>query len=218
MLVLASTSPRRKLLLRDWGYGIEIIKANVPETLPAGVSLQLGVKFLAERKAEAGLHQWLTTGGLPEAVVLGADTMVVLNGQPLGKPATSLEATDMLTRLSAKEHIVMTGIALLRASGERESAVVETMVRFRRLERAEIEAYVESGEPLDKAGAYGIQGEAGKFVEFYEGSLTNVIGLPMEFLAERLKAWGIHQTSIALREVERGLSSIEGFTGGTPAP
>ena len=108
--------------------------------------------------------------------------------------------------------MVLTGVALISGSGRLEADVIETVVRFRELFNDEIKEYVSSGEPMDKAGAYGIQGEARKFVESFEGSLTNVIGLPMEYLLEHLRAWGIEQTNIASREVDNGLPKFEGFT------
>lgn len=195
--------------MSEWGYKPEIIKVNVDETLPPRSDLYAGVKTLAERKALAGFKLWQEAGGNKGDVVIGADTMVVLGGQALGKPVSREDAEKMLESLSAREHIVLTGLALVRraaaastdaagttetpssAAWEIASDAAETQVRFRRLLPAEIKAYVESGEPLDKAGAYGIQGEARKFVESYQGSLSNVIGLPMELLTEMLKAWGI---------------------------
>ena len=218
MLVLASSSPRRAMLLREGGYPFAVVKASVTEELPEGILPATGVRQLAIRKAEAGLTRWLELGGDSQDVVLGADTMVVLDTQILGKPATPVEAETMLTRLSGRTHVVLTGVALISGSGRLKADVVETVVQFRQLDSDEIKAYVAGGEPMDKAGAYGIQGEAGRFVASIQGPLTNVIGLPMEYLAEQLKAWGIEQTNIASREVDNGLSTFEGFTGGTPTP
>jgi len=215
MLVLASSSPRRSMLLRKEGYAFETVKAFVSEVLPEGMPPEIGVRHLAIRKAQAGLTRWLDLGGNIQDVVLGADTMVVLDARILGKPATPAEAEEMLQRLSGRTHFVLTGVALISGSGKLEADVVETVVRFRQLLTDEIKAYVVGGEPMDKAGAYGIQGEAGKFVTSFEGSLTNVIGLPMEYLLEHLRAWGIEQTNIASREVDDGLSAFEGFTRGT---
>lgn len=195
--------------MSEWGYKPEIIKVDVDETLPPKSDPYAGVRMLAERKALAGLQLWQEAGGKKGDVVIGADTMVVLDGQALGKPESREDAEKMLESLSAKEHLVLTGLALVRgaatattdaagtaaiassAAWEIASDAAETKVRFRRLLPAEIKAYVDSGEPLDKAGAYGIQGEARKFVASYQGSLSNVIGLPMELLTEMLKAWGI---------------------------
>ena len=215
MLVLASSSPRRAMLLREGGYLFKTVEASVSEGLPEGMVPETGVRELAIRKAKAGLTQWLAQGGNVQDVIMGADTMVVLDSRILGKPETPAEAEEMLQSLSGRTHVVLTGVALLSGSGTLASDVSETVVRFRQLEVDEIKAYVASGEPMDKAGAYGIQGEARKFVESFEGSLTNVIGLPMECLVGYLRAWGIEQTNIASREVDDGLSTSEGFTGGS---
>ena len=212
MLVLASSSPRRAMLLREGGYTFETVKASVSEELPEGLEPKTGVKELAVRKAQAGLTQWLDQGGNLQDVILGADTMVVLDARILGKPETPAEAEEMLQSLSGRTHVVLTGVALISGSGRLVSDVVETVVRFQELGVQDIKSYVASGEPMDKAGAYGIQGEAGKFVESFEGSLTNVIGLPMEYLSDYLRAWGIEQTNIASREVDDELSTFEGFT------
>ena len=218
MLILASSSPRRAMLLNERGYVFEIVKADVSEKLPEGISPEIGVKELAVRKARAGLANWLKLGKSPRDVVLGADTMVVRDTFILGKPSTPEEAEEMLKSLSGRSHSVLTGVALISGTERLEVDFVESVVRFRRLSTEEIKVYVSGGEPMDKAGAYGIQGEAKKFVTSVEGSLTNVIGLPMEYLEKRLAAWGIVQTNITPREVRDGLSAIKGFTGGTFTP
>ena len=218
MLVLASASPRRAMLLNEGGYTFEVVTASVLEDLPEGMSPEIGVRQLAVRKAQAGLTRWLELGGGKSDVALGADTMVVLDAQILGKPTTPAEAEEMLQRLSGRTHVVLTGVALMDGSGRLVANVVETVVRFHELGADDIKAYVASGEPMDKAGAYGIQGGARKFVASIQGSLTNVIGLPMEYLSEQLKAWGIEHTNIASREVDDGLSAFEGFTRGTSTP
>jgi len=206
------------MLLNEGGYTFNVVKASVSEELPAGMSPETGVSQLAVRKAKAGLTSWLELGGDKLGVVLGADTMVVLDTQILGKPTTPAVAEEMLRRLSGRTHVVLTGVALVDGSGRLVANVVETVVRFRQLDADEIKAYVASGEPMDKAGAYGIQGEARKFVASIQGSLTNVIGLPMEYLTEQLKVWGIEQINITSREVHDGLSASEGFTRGTSTP
>jgi len=206
------------MLLNEGGYTFNVVKASVSEELPAGMSPETGVSQLAVRKAKAGLTSWLELGGDKLGVVLGADTMVVLDAQILGKPTTPAVAEEMLRRLSGRTHVVLTGVALVDGSGRLVANVVETVVRFRQLDADEIKAYVASGEPMDKAGAYGIQGEARKFVASIQGSLTNVIGLPMEYLTEQLKVWGIEQINITSREVHDGLSASEGFTRGTSTP
>lgn len=218
MLVLASSSPRRATLLRQGGYVFDTVKASVSEELPEEIPPQIGAKQLAVRKAKAGLTHWLELGGDSLDLVLGADTMVVLDSCILGKPASAVEAVETLQKLSGRTHSVLTGVALISGAGKLVADVVETIVHFRQLGVDEIKAYVASGEPMDKAGAYGIQGEAKKFVTSIQGSLTNVIGLPMEYLSDQLRAWGIEQTNIASREVDDGISALEGFTGGTSAP
>jgi septum formation protein len=206
------------MLLHEGGYTFEVVEAFVSEVLPEGMPPETGVRQLAVRKAKAGLTHWLQLGGDKLDVILGADTMVVLNAQILGKPATPVEAEEMLKNLSGRTHVVLTGVALISGSGRLVADVVETVVHFHKLRADEIKAYVASGEPMDKAGAYGIQGGAGNFVSSIQGSLTNVIGLPMEYLAKQLRAWGVEQTNIASREVDDGLSSFKGFTGGTSTP
>lgn len=215
MLVLASASPRRAMLLRQAGYSFATVQPAVSEVLPEGVPPEIGVVELAARKAQAGLIRWRNQGGRPGDVVLGADTMVVLDKRILGKPETKTEAERMLQDLSGRKHLVLTGVALISGSGKAVSEAVKTSVQFHSLSPEDIQAYVVGGEGMDKAGAYGIQGEAGKFVASLEGSLTNVIGLPMEFLVKQLEAWGIWQTDIASREVNNELSAFKRFTGGS---
>jgi septum formation protein len=190
MLLLASSSARRLILLQNWGFQPQVIKVSVTEIVDPNTDPRKWVKILAERKAMAGVAAWQKIGGRPQDIVLGADTIVVWEQQILGKPKTEAEARKMLQMLSGRQHVVLTGVALLRLTGEKEVAVVETKVKFRRLSQAQIKDYVASGEPMDKAGAYAIQGGAREFVESYTGSVTNVIGLPMEYVSAKLKAWG----------------------------
>lgn len=218
MLVLASTSPRRGMLLEQAAFTFVRVRADVSEELPQGVSPEWGVQELALRKAQAGLENWLDSGGAPEDIVLGADTLVVLDYQILGKPRSVEEAEEMLSSLSGREHAVYTGVAFVDGTGRTESAAIRTEVFFRPLTQKEILNYISTGEPMDKAGAYGIQGRASAFVDHYEGSLSNVIGLPMEYVRERLNVWGIEQENITLPEVEDGLSSLEGSSGGIITP
>lgn len=191
MLVLASSSPRRAMLLHEAGFSFQTVKTTVSEELPDEMLPEPGVRELAERKAKAGLKHWLELGGDSLDVVLGADTIVVLGPRILGKPSSPQDAEEMLQGLSGRTHVVLTGVALMNGLGRVKTEVIKTSVVFRQISEEEIKTYVSSGEPMDKAGAYGIQGEAQKFVASIEGSLTNVIGLPMEYLAEQLKAWGI---------------------------
>jgi len=207
VLVLASASPRRSELLQEWGYTFVRVSAPVSEDLPEGILPEDAVKELARRKAFAGYKAWRKRGGDARDLIIGADTLVFLGNQILGKPADEEEAEHMLRALSGRTHKVMTGIALVTGktmdksgsnpAGHQEQEVeidteVEiTTVSFRELSTQEIVEYIATGEPMDKAAAYGIQGGAGKFAEKVDGSLTNVIGLPMERLTARLRERGI---------------------------
>jgi septum formation protein len=181
VLVLASASPRRKALLAEAGIEHRVLPVDVDETPPPGVVPVEVALALAERKALAAATE---TDDRP---LLAADTIVVLDGLILGKPADAADAAAMLRALSGRSHEVITGVCVLPST--REGILlraVVTAVRFRELDDAEIDAYVASGEPLDKAGSYGIQGGAGKFVAELDGSLSNVIGLPVEEVREML--------------------------------
>ena len=172
-LYLASASPRRRELLTQLGYRFAILKVDVPEVHQPGEHAADYARRLACAKAEAG---WLACeGSLP---VLGSDTIVVLDDVVLEKPVDEADASRMLAALSGREHQVMTAVAL--ATPERcDVRLVTTNVAFRKLDEAEIEAYWRTGEPCDKAGAYAIQGIAGKFVSRLEGSYSAVVGLPL---------------------------------------
>lgn len=172
MIVLASQSPRRAALLTAAGYTFEALPSDVDETALPGETPEAHVARLAEVKARAGLAR------RPGAVVLGADTVVVLDGRILGKPADEDEARRVLGELSGRAHDVLTGVAVADGSGIRD-AVARTRVWFAELSAAEVAAYVASGEHRDKAGAYGIQGRASCFVERIDGSYSNVVGLPV---------------------------------------
>jgi septum formation protein len=188
-LILASASPRREQLLRQIGLTFEVIPSQVDETVPAEMTQNHGalVQELALRKAAAVARH--LSGGL----VIGADTIVVSkNGDILGKPVSRGKAVEMLTCLNGQSHHVFTGIALADAlSGRCRQAFQETEVSFRQLSLAEIEAYVNTGEPVDKAGAYGIQGMGALLVEKINGCYFNVVGLPLTKLAELLREFGI---------------------------
>jgi len=195
VLILASASPRRSELLCQWGYAFRQIEAPVDEQLPAGIRPETGVQELARRKALAGYCAWQKQNAANGDLILGADTIVVLQNRILGKPRDAAQAEEMLQALSGNTHQVMTAVALAYAGPSRdimvETAIETTTVSFRPLSRTEIRAYIATGEPMDKAAAYGIQGGARSFVREVRGSLTNVIGLPMERLAVMLKKWGI---------------------------
>lgn len=170
-LVLASASPRRREFLERMGLSFEVDPADIDERVMPGERAQDYVMRIAQHKAAKVAHRRKTD------LVLAADTSVVLGEEILGKPQDPEHARQMLARLSNQEHVVMTAVALDGA--ERLSLRVETKVRFRKLNDAEIAWYVDTGEPLDKAGGYGIQGLGGMLVRSIDGSASNVIGLPL---------------------------------------
>jgi septum formation protein len=174
-LILASQSPRRIRLLRQIGLEPEVIPSEVEEVFDPGLTPDQNARALALAKAEE-VGQKVRAG-----MIIGADTIVVLDGIPLGKPANPSEAKDMLARLSNREHTVITAFALLEMPGGRNRCESEvTRVKFRSLPSEEIDAYVASGSPMDKAGAYGIQDDYGAvFVSRIEGCFYNVVGFPL---------------------------------------
>jgi septum formation protein len=179
MLILASQSPRRAELLRNAGYSFEVRPADVDERLHAGESPSEYVKRLAREKALAVLAT-----APPGAVVLGADTTVVAGGECLGKPLDTEDARRMLATLSGRVHEVMTGVcvAMRNAAAEEidaEVGVEVTEVQFAAMSGAEIAAYIATGEPMDKAGAYAIQGRASRWIPRIQGCYFNVVGLPV---------------------------------------
>jgi septum formation protein len=186
MFILASESPRRRRLLRSLGLEFEVVVSGVEEAQPIEGSPEEQVRGWAWKKAEtvAGLH--------PDRWVLAADTIVVLAGVIFGKPADAADARRMLEQLSDREHEVITAVCLRHAlRNHREIDSVVTRVRFKRLVAAEINAYLASGEPFDKAGAYGIQGLGACLVRSVYGSYTNVVGLPLCETVECLMEQGI---------------------------
>ena len=185
-LILASGSPRRRELLDKFGIDYEILPAQGEESAPPELTPGERVKVLAAQKAEETAHRVND----PAAVILAADTLVELDGEVLGKPGASERARAMLRALSGREHRVWSGVCI--REGERILAESEcTAVRFRALSAAEIEAYIATGEPLDKAGAYGYQGLASLFVERIEGDFFNVMGLPVCRVGQMLREFGI---------------------------
>jgi septum formation protein len=184
VLILASGSPRRRELLTQIGVSFTVQPSQATENVPPGTNPVEMVKELALRKARE------VAGASPAHWVLGADTIVVLDGQVLGKPADAQDAASMLQRLSGRRHQVLTGVALVGPGGQWVD-YAETIVWMRPLTQEEIEAYVATGEPLDKAGAYGIQGRAAAFVPRIEGCYYNVVGLPLALLSQKLHELGI---------------------------
>jgi septum formation protein len=195
-LTLASQSPRRAALLRQMGFVFDVVPPDMDESGVSSADPVAHVMGLSRRKAEAVLDR--VGGGL----VIGADTVVCIEGAILGKPADPAEARSMLRRLSGKTHTVTTGFMLIESESMKSLGDFEqTDVTFRRLESWEIEAYASSGHPLDKAGAYGIQDQSGLFVERIDGCFYNVVGFPLTKFYEALKRFGYAD---ALEAVLRG--------------
>lgn len=195
-LILASASPRRRELLSLLGLPFEVVPSRYKEPSPPqnAISLPGFVSELAVNKARE------VASRIEHSIVLGADTLVTLasgdTGVPLGKPESKVDAMAMLQRLSGKEHTVFTGLALIRVQENGDIAaphirVTQTQVRFRSLDDAMIADYVETGESLDKAGAYGAQGYAAPFIESFHGDFYNVVGLPLCTLGLLLEEIGV---------------------------
>lgn len=185
-IVLASGSPRRRELMTREGIDFEVISSNADESYNEGLYPAQVARHLAHLKAKAVFGE-LASDERPRTVVIGADTIVVHNGEIFGKPKDADDAKAMLAALSGKKHEVITGVCLI-APGKTETFADETAVYFKRLSDEEIAAYVATGEPLDKAGAYGIQGLGSKLVDHIEGDFDNVVGLPVKRLKARLES------------------------------
>ena len=191
-IILASGSPRRKELLNLLNVDYRVLSSDVDESVAPNTPPENAVSEIAERKARAILN----LEALPETTtyVIGADTTVVLDEEMLGKPVSKENATEMLARLSGRAHEVLTGVALLKAETGNVSisrGVQSTVVFFRNLDEREIEAYVDTEEPMDKAGSYALQGLGSAFVEKIEGCYTNVIGLPIPLTISLLRKAGV---------------------------
>ena len=182
--ILASASPRRRELLAQAGFTCEVVPADVPEVQKPGEDPIHFVTRLAREKAEAVAATHALT---PDTLVLGADTIVVVDEEILGKPRDEPDAARMLRALSGKTHQVITGVCLAKGR-ERQRAAEVTFVRFNTLSDPEIDAYVATGEPLDKAGAYAIQGRAGRWVPRIHGCYFNVVGLPLALVSSMIEA------------------------------
>ena len=197
MLVLASASPRRRELLAQIGCQFEVRPANIPEDLHHGEDPIAYVTRLAREKAEfvfreltAARESSGSQSPVSDLAVLGADTTVTLDSLILGKPQDAADAARMLRMLSGRSHRVITGVALVTAHGT-EVAAEATAVRFLSISNEEIAAYIATGEPMDKAGAYAIQGRAARWIPRIEGCHFNVVGLPLALVASLLESAGI---------------------------
>jgi septum formation protein len=183
-VILASQSPRRRELLNLVGISHEVRPADIDETYFPGEQPKAHAERLAREKAEVIARQE------PDAVVIGSDTIVVVDGDVLGKPADEAEAARMLRRLAARSHVVMTAVAV-RWRGETRSVVEEVGVDFHPLTDSEIDAYIATREPMDKAGAYGIQGYGAAIVARVDGDYFAVMGLPVQRLVRMLREVGL---------------------------
>jgi septum formation protein len=187
-LILASASPRRAELLRAAGIGFDVMPADVDEAIDVEDTPEGYVRRVAQLKAEAVLPR------AGERPVLGADTIVIVGHAVLGKPSDTADAGRMLRLLAGREHSVMTGVCLINPaaeSGRVQMSTTRTSVEFAALTDEEISWYVASGEPMDKAGAYAIQGLASRFVTRIEGSYSNVVGLPVALVYDLCKRAGL---------------------------
>jgi len=185
-IILASASPRRKELLRKIGLKFKVEPSNYEEKVSQDLEPHELAKSLSLEKAR------LVAPKYKNALIIAADTFIVFEGKILGKPHTETEAKQMLETLNGKPHSVITGFTIVdTGSNKAVSEAVETKVYLRKLSSHEIDAYVQSKEPLDKAGAYAIQGLGSVIVEKIEGDYFNVIGLPLSALTERLKEFGV---------------------------
>jgi septum formation protein len=186
-IILASASPRRFELMNKLGLNFQVVPSDITEVIPKFSG------FPGELVAELALHKASDVAGkFKTALVIGADTLVALGNRIFGKPSGPGEAVNMLKALSGKTHSVYSGIAIIQVStGRTETGFCETKVRFKPVSTAEIKSYVATGEPLDKAGAYGIQDKGGVLVEGIEGCYFNIVGLPLSKLADMLQKFQV---------------------------
>jgi septum formation protein len=193
-LILASGSPRRAQILRDAGFSFEVQPAFVDESLVPGERAEDYVLRLAKEKAQ--IVAAAAAKNSDRAFIIGADTTVVCDGRIFGKPEHPAEAREMLRALSGKTHEVRTGVAIIRAADGLQAGGVETTrVTFLPLSQDQIDAYIATGEPFDKAGGYGIQGLGGKLIPRIEGCYFNVMGLPLSRTWQMLRALGWREQS-----------------------
>lgn len=196
-IVLASSSPRRRELMAQAGFAFEVLVSEADETIETETPGEM-VEVLSERKAAAVAEEIKRQGFAEESVLLvGADTMVAIDGKKLGKPKDEKGAEEMLEELSGRTHQVYTGVTLIRLKKAENGSILQesrtfsegTDVSFYPLTKEEIRSYIATGDPMDKAGAYGIQGKAAVFVKEIKGDYNNVVGLPIARLYQELKNW-----------------------------
>jgi len=185
-IILASASPQRKKILRITGLRFAVCESDYEEDIDPAFKPRELARFLSRKKAEAVSHKY------KNAIIIAADTFIVFKNKLLGKPDTGTEAGKMLRMLNGKAHSVITGFTIMDTGAKKIlSRAVETKVHFKKLKAKEISAYVRSKEPLNKAGAYAIQGLGALFIEKIDGDFFNVVGLPLCALAESLKKFGV---------------------------
>jgi septum formation protein len=190
MLILASASPRRRELLAQAGFAFQVHPTHIPEDPRPGEDPVAYVTRLAREKAQTAFAQLSASHAADTGlVVLGADTTVTVDGHILGKPEDATDAARMLRLLSGRSHRVITGVAVVTATSVEVASEV-TAVRFLTLSDHEIESYIATGEPMDKAGAYGIQGRAARWIPRVEGCYFNVVGLPLALVGTMLETAG----------------------------
>ena len=181
-IILASASPRRRELLKYIVPEFRVVPADIDETVPADIPPEKSAEFLAVKKAR---H---VSSENPDSIIIGSDTVVIIDGEILGKPKDPSDAERMLRKLSGKTHSVITGVCLCCGNSS-ESFSCRTAVKFFSLTDSEIRNYIATGEPMDKAGAYGIQGKGCLLAESIEGDFFNVVGLPASLLKRRLESF-----------------------------
>lgn len=203
-IILASSSPRRIDMMRRRGFDPEICPAHIDESLPAGISMKDAVLFLALKKALA-VEQQAEAEGKTGSVIIAADT-VVYKDEILGKPADRADAARMLRKIKNTSHFVATGVAIA-AAGEHKKLVFcdVTEVFCGDFSEAEMNAYLDTDEPYDKAGAYAIQGYFGRYIDRIEGSFDNVVGFPWERIEPLLSAFGVRPARAAASDPSKGV-------------
>ncbi len=190
-IVLVSQSPRRKQILEEAGISPKVVKVDIEEFLNPDLSIEEAVAQVARAKVEAYIHS-NHFANEDQAIFIGADTIVVFEGEILGKPVSEQEARETLLKLSGKSHSVITGYAVFVSSSRHWiQSFDRTQVHFKPLDREQIDRYIATGEPMDKAGSYGIQGQAGEFVDCFDGDFLNVVGLPIAKIKNELAEIGV---------------------------